>query len=68
MTKLTFLQENHILIPKDGKRFNKDDGKIMGVGDEEYLNNLQEEVRKLHFQLKQKDNIIDRLKQTLIET
>ncbi len=47
MAKLTYMQENHILIPKDGKR-GKDDNKMLGMADEEYLNNLQEEVRKLH--------------------
>lgn len=62
MAKLTFLQENHILIPKDGKRSSKEESKIGGIGDEEYLNNLQEEVRKLHYQLRQKDTIIDKLK------
>jgi hypothetical protein len=47
MAKISFLQENHILIPKDGKRM--DDKVIVGSGDEFYLNNLQEEVRKLHY-------------------
>jgi len=32
------------------------------VGDEDYLSNLQEEVRKLHYQLKQKDVIIEKMK------
>jgi hypothetical protein len=38
MVKLTYLQENHIMIPKDGKRLNSNDNKV--AGDEELLNNL----------------------------
>lgn len=60
MSKLSYLQEHHILIPKDGKR--KDDKQMGGMGDEEYLGNLQEEVRKLHYQLKQKESVIERLR------
>ena len=63
MAKLSYLQENHILIPKDGKR--KDEKMLVGQNDDEYMNNLQEEVRKLHFMLKQKETIIERLKQAI---
>lgn len=38
------------------------------LGDDDYLNNLQEEVRKLHFQLKQKDAIIEKLKLVFAES
>ena len=48
MAKITYIQENHILIPKDGKRNKQEDSKVAAT-DDEYLNNLQEEVRKLHF-------------------
>jgi hypothetical protein len=50
MSKLSYLQENHIMIPKDGKRNNNQESNV--AGDNEYLNNLQEEVRKLHFTIK----------------
>lgn len=37
------------------------------MADEDYLNNLQEEVRKLHYAIKQKDAIIDKLRQAFSE-
>lgn len=65
MVKLSYLQENHIMIPKDGKRLNNIDSKI--AGDEDFLNNLQEEVRKLHFMVKGKESLIEKLKQALMD-
>lgn len=50
------------MIPKDGKRSKADESKQMVTGDDDSLLDLQEEVRSLHFQLKQKDSIIDRLR------
>ena len=55
LSKLTYIQENNILIPKDGAKRGgnmKGDEQQKMVGDEDYLSNLQEEVRKLHYQLK----------------
>ena len=65
MVKLSYLQENHIMIPKDGKRLVNQDNKVNG--DDDSLNNLQEEVRNLHFTIKNKDSLIEKLKQALIE-
>lgn len=65
MVKLSYLQENHIMIPKDGKRLVNQDNKVNG--DDDFLNNLQEEVRNLHFTIKNKDSLIEKLKQALIE-
>mmetsp|Transcript_28516 Transcript_28516/g.27488 ORF Transcript_28516/g.27488 Transcript_28516/m.27488 type:complete len:172 (+) Transcript_28516:1102-1617(+) len=65
LSKLTYIQENNILIPKDGAKRGgnmKGDDQQKMVGDEDYLSNLQEEVRKLHYQLKQKDVIIEKMK------
>ena len=53
------------MIPKDGKRMVSNDSKLNG--DEDFLHNLQEEVRNLHFTIKNKDSLIDKLKQALIE-
>lgn len=57
LQKISFIQDNHILIPtKEGHRVaqeKSDDSK------------LQDEVRRLHFQLKQKDAVIDKFKSML---
>ena len=60
--KLEQLHNNNILIPKEGK----DDEEI--ERDEEnqkqqFITNIQEEVRKLHYQLQAKDQVINQLKQ-----
>ena len=60
--KLTLIQDNNILIPKDGKRSKPEETKSLATGDEDYLINLQEEVRSLHFLVKQKDITIEKLK------
>lgn len=67
LAKLTNIQDNHIIIPKESNYYGTDD-RLISTSDEQYLNNLQDEVRKLHFQLKQKDSIIDKLKQTVQES
>ena len=65
--RLTLIQENNLLIPKDGKRTKTDDTKSLATGDEDYLLHLQDEVRNLHFLVKQKDITIEKLKQAFIE-
>mgnify|MGYP001806481525 CR=1 FL=1 len=53
------------MIPKDGKRMNSNDNRL--AADEEFLNNLQEELRNLHYQIKSKDSLIDKLRQALLD-
>lgn len=65
MARFTNLQENNIMIPKDSKR--KDEKISEHVGEDDYQNYLQEEVRKLHYQLKQKENTIEKLKQVFAD-
>eukprot|EP00347_Sterkiella_histriomuscorum_P007099 403350261 len=67
MAKLQFIQENHILIPKDGKRQAMEESPKVSASDEDYLNNLQDEVRKLHFQVKNKESLIEKLKIALLD-
>jgi hypothetical protein len=52
LVKLSHIQENNILIAKDSKRGKLEDSLNLVTGDEDYLLNLQDEVRKLHFQVK----------------
>lgn len=41
MMKLSLIQDNNILIPKDGKRQKPEEGKHMMMGgDDDYLSNL----------------------------
>jgi hypothetical protein len=49
LIKLSHIQENNILIAKDSKRLKPEDSLSLATGDEDYLLNLQDEVRKLHF-------------------
>ena len=65
-SKLTMIQENNILIPKDGKRVKVEDTKSLATGDEDYMISLQEEVRNLHYLVKQKDITIEKLKQAYL--
>ena len=59
--KIDQLYNNNILIPKEGK-----DSEAQEKDDQnqkqEFMNNIQEEVRKLHYQLQGKDQIINQLK------
>jgi hypothetical protein len=42
MLKSTYIEEDYILIPKDGKRKYSDDSKLLvsGAADEDYITNL----------------------------
>ena len=59
--KIDQLYNNNILIPKEGK-----DSEAQEKDDQnqkrEFMDNIQEEVRKLHYQLQGKDQIINQLK------
>ena len=59
--KIDQIYNNNILIPKEGKDSEaqeKDDQ----IQNNEFMNNIQEEVRKLHYQLQSKDQTITQLK------
>ena len=62
--KIDQIYNNNILIPKEGK-----DNEAQERDDQnqkqEFMNNIQEEVRKLHYQLQGKDQIINQLKQLI---
>lgn len=59
--KIDQLYNHNILIPKEGK-----DNEAQERDDknqkQEFMNNIQEEVRKLHYQLQSKDQTITQLK------
>jgi len=55
--KVQKIEENNILIPKDGKHKAEEKGEADDFG-----KHLQEEVRKLHLQLRHKETIIEKLK------
>lgn len=61
--KIEHIYDNNILIPKEdgGNKLNEAD-KIEQNEENLKFNNIQEEIRKLHFQLKQKDQLVNSLK------
>lgn len=59
MQKLSFIQDNNIMIPKDGNKLSLE---AINNTENEFLTHLQDEVRNLHYQLKAKDKIIQRIK------
>lgn len=60
MSKLAHLQDNHIIIPKDGKKSHSNES--ISTGSEDlYQSHLQEEVRKLHYDIKSKDILLDKI-------
>lgn len=62
--KIDQIYKHNILIPKEGK-----DNEAQERDDQnqknEFMNNIQEEVRKLHYQLQNKDQTINQLKQLI---
>ena len=59
--KIDHIYENNILINKEGKSSSNKEEELQNKEQSAFMNNVQEEVRKLHFQLKQKDTIINKL-------
>ena len=59
--KIDHIYENNILINKEGKSSSNKEEEEQNKEQSTFMNNIQEEVRKLHFQLKQKDTIINKL-------
>jgi hypothetical protein len=59
--KIDHIYENNILINKEGKSSSNKEEEEQNKEQSAFMNNIQEEVRKLHFQLKQKDSIINKL-------
>ena len=59
--KIDHIYENNILINKEGKSSSNKEEEEQSKEQSTFMNNIQEEVRKLHFQLKQKDSIINKL-------
>lgn len=62
--KIDQIYSHNIIIPKDSKDDDdqeKDDFKNKS----EFVENIQEEVRKLHYQLQNKDQTINQLKQLI---
>lgn len=59
--KIDHIYENNILINKEGKSSSNKEEEEQNKEQSAFMNNVQEEVRKLHFQLKQKDTIINKL-------
>ena len=58
--KINHIYDNNILIPKEG---GGDQADKKGIDEQNALmTNLQEEVRKLHHQLKKKDDAVNQLK------
>ena len=60
--KIDDIYDNNILIARDGDKphqKNDDDSRK----ESKQMENIHEEIRKLHFQVKQKDTIIHQLKQ-----
>jgi len=58
---MELIYNNNILIPKEGK----DDEEIQRDEKnqkDQFVDNIQEEVRKLHYQLQSKDKVINELK------
>lgn len=61
--KIDHIYENNILINKEGKSTSNKEEEEQNKEQSAFMNNVQEEVRKLHFQLKQKDTVIHKLTQ-----
>lgn len=59
--KLEHIYNNNILIPKEGKDDEEIERQDKNQKDQ-FVDNIQEEVRKLHYQLQSKDKIINELK------
>lgn len=62
-SKLDHIYEHNILIQKDGDKPMNQDLEEKNKQQHTYMNNVQEEIRKLHFQLKRKDLALLKLKQ-----
>ena len=55
--KIDQIYSHNIIIPKEGKD-NEDMEKDEFKSKSEFVDNIQEEVRKLHYQLQNKDQVI----------
>ena len=62
--KIDQIYAHNIIIPKDSKD-KEDEEQDELRGEKEFVNNIQEEVRKLHYQLQNKDQVILQLKQLI---
>ena len=59
---MSSLYENNIIISREGKNTGRN---TESKEENEFMKNLTEEVRKLHFQIQQRDKVINKLKQSL---
>lgn len=62
--KIDQIYSHNIIIPKDSKD-NDDQEQDDFKSKSEFVENIQEEVRKLHYQLQNKDQTINQLKQLI---
>ena len=63
-TKIDQIYSHNIIIPKDSKD-KEDEEQDEFKSKSEFVDNIQEEVRKLHYQLQNKDQTIVSLKQLI---
>ena len=59
--KIDHIYNNNILIPKEGKDDEENQREEKNTKDV-FVDNIQEEVRKLHYQIQSKDKVISELK------
>jgi len=59
--KIDHIYNNNILIPKEGKDDEENQREEKNTKDV-FVDNIQEEVRKLHYQIQSKDKVINELK------